>query len=342
MPKFDVKTKTGRVRGVGRLFLFLFLLGAIAVCLNFLVSSGLRKVTTSNIGAVNKFMRGQCETDILICGSSRALVHYDPAVIQKETGLRAYNIGRNGGHVDVQLFALKAFLARNPRPKLIILNLDTHSLLPSEEVLFSDVLPFVPYLAEKDIYDGLGEINPNIWKWRCIPLYPYVVEDMNFQWLTGLLANFHISPREDYSSGFNGRDWRWSNEFEKFARRHPLGIKARQEPRGIECFRSLLSTARLYGVPMVMVYSPEYIGAQRLVQNRGEMIDKMRNIGAGFSIPLWDFSDSPICQNTEYFYNSEHLNRRGAKKFSADLAARLNTEIFKTSEHRGAAFGGKS
>jgi hypothetical protein len=325
-----------RPSGLKPLLLFFFLLGVILLALNHLISLGLRKIHTSNIGAVNKFMQGQCETDILVCGSSRALVHYDPAMIEKATGHRAYNIGRNGGHIDVQVFTLHAFLARNSHPKLIILNLDIHSLLPSEELLFSDILPFVPYLNEPDIEEGLAEINPHVWKWRYIPLYAYVVEDMNFQWMAGLLANFHISPREDYYLGFNGRDWKWSSEFDNFARRHPLGIKARQEQRGVERFRAFLSTVNSNGIPMVLVYSPEYIGAQRLVQNRPEIIEKMRSIAAEFSVPLWDFSDSPLCQDTAYFYNSEHLNRTGAKKFSEDLSARLNAEVFKTDHPRGA------
>jgi hypothetical protein len=310
-------------------FFFALLLGVI-VALDRSISSGLRKIKTSNIGSVNTFMNGRCETDILVCGSSRALVHYDPAALHETTGRRAYNIGRNGGHIDVQLFTLRAFLARNPTPKVVVLNLDIHSLLPSEELLFSDILPFVPYLHAPEIYNGLAEIDSNVWKWRYLPLYPYVVEDMNFRWIDALLGNFGVFPREDYYLGFNGRDWSWSREFENFASRHPSGVNERQEPRGIDCFRRLLSDVRQRNVPVVLVYSPEYIGAQKLIRNRAEIIESMRRVADEFSVPLWDFSDSPLCQDTANFYNSEHLNRAGAAKFSRALGARLNSEFFRS------------
>jgi len=62
---------------------------------------------------------------------------------------------------------------------------------------------------------------------------------------------------------------------------------------------------------------------QALERNRGEVFAKFREIAERFQVPLWDYSDSPICQSRGNFYNSQHLNADGAEAFSADLAKRL-------------------
>jgi len=60
-----------------------------------------------------------------------------------------------------------------------------------------------------------------------------------------------------------------------------------------------------------------------LERNRGEVFDRFRQISRRFDAPIWDYSDSPICLQREYFYNSQHLNEEGAAVFSAELATRL-------------------
>ena len=77
------------------------------------------------------------------------------------------------------------------------------------------------------------------------------------------------------------------------------------------------------GVPLLLVYSPEYYEMQALERNRGEVFAKTREICDRYDVPLWDYSDSPISRNRAYFYNSQHLNADGAKVFSRDLARRL-------------------
>ena len=50
----------------------------------------------------------------------------------------------------------------------------------------------------------------------------------------------------------------------------------------------------------------------QMEQNRAEIFNKMREICATYNVPLWDYSDSPISEDRNYFYNSQHLNADGA------------------------------
>jgi hypothetical protein len=45
-------------------------------------------------------------------------------------------------------------------------------------------------------------------------------------------------------------------------------------------------------------------------------------------VAFWDFSASPVSRQQDFFYNSQHLNRRGAEAFSVELAKRIEAEIF--------------
>ena len=64
----------------------------------------------SKFGALNQVMAGQVNTDINISGSSRALSHYDPRVIQDLTGMSAYKNGMNASQIDLELTILKCLL----------------------------------------------------------------------------------------------------------------------------------------------------------------------------------------------------------------------------------------
>ena len=93
--------------------------------------------------------------------------------------------------------------------------------------------------------------------------------------------------------------------------------------RGIRDIAELVEVCKQQDIPLLLVYSPEYYEMQALERNRREVFARVREICDQFSVPLWDYSDSPIFPNRAYFYNSQHLNADGAKIFPTDLARRL-------------------
>ena len=64
--------------------------------------------------------------------------------------------------------------------------------------------------------------------------------------------------------------------------------------------------------------------------NRRVIFDHFKRLAERHAVPLWDFSDSEISHRRAYFYNSQHLNRDGARAFSLDLAGRLRKSGFST------------
>jgi hypothetical protein len=313
-----------------RLTCFFGMMVVVVFAVNALVSSGLRDIKTSSYGAWNQVMQGRVNADVIISGSSRATYHYDPRTIESITEHTAYNIGRAGTQTDVQLAVLKAYLEHNRKPKLVVHNLDAFSFVTSRKVY--DPALYVPYLGDKEIYGPLLQIDPDIAKSRYIPLYGYVVEDMNFTWAEGLRALLGISPKQDYFLGFSPRDIQWTDDFGKFKANNPNGVGFAVEHGGLQALEQLIQVCKENEIPLVLVYSPEYKGMQEITSNRTEIFAHFRDLASRYHVPLWDYSDWKYDDDRSFFYNSQHLNATGAELFSRDLADRLR--IYFANEQR--------
>jgi hypothetical protein len=324
LPESRTSTK-GSGPGVGRLIVFFLFLAAVAIGLNACIAFGVRHVRSSTLGTWNVAMQGQANTDILITGSSRATYHYDPRIIRDATGLSAFNLGRVGSQTDVQLVALKGYLEHNRQPRIVIHNLDAFSFVATTEIF--EYAQYVPYLQDPAIYDPLRRIDPSIVKSRYIPLYGYVVEDMNYTWLTGLGSLAGWRSKDDCTLGFCPRRKTWTEDFAKFRAVNPHGVDFAIQPRGVEALEELIQLCKSKGITLILVYSPEYSEMQKMTTDRGLIFSKFREMANRNGVLFWDYSNWEHAADRAYFYNSQHLNATGAESFSEDLAARLKAGL---------------
>ncbi len=93
----------GRRRPAVRIVAFFAVLIAVLFGTDALVNTGLRTIDTSAFGVFNRIARGGIDADIVVSGSSRALNHFDPRIIERRTGRTAMNIGMNGSQTDMQV-----------------------------------------------------------------------------------------------------------------------------------------------------------------------------------------------------------------------------------------------
>jgi hypothetical protein len=315
------RTRLNTRQALLRLSAFFLLLCGALILVDRAINSGLRHVRTSGFGVTNRIIAGTINSEILISGSSRALTHYDPRVIQTITGRTAFNIGLNGSQTDMQLARLKVYLKHNEKPKLLIQNLDLYSFVTSHEIY--DPAQYIPYLNEDAIYLGVRGVYADAWKWKYFPLYGYAVLDMRLNWVAGLLALVGVQPTEDHFSGYQPRHTSWTGDFEKYRDQNPHGISIEVESQGVGDFEELLALCAQEGIPVLLVYSPEYYEMQVIERNRKEILAKAKGIADQFHVSLLDYSQSPICRDRKNFYNSQHLNADGAAAFSEDLAQQL-------------------
>jgi hypothetical protein len=308
---------------VKRIACFFAVITVLAFGLHMMITSGIRRIRTGQFGVSNRMMQGKINAQVIITGSSRALSHFDPRIIEAQTGRSAFNLGRNGSQTDMQLAVLKAYLEHNRKPEVVIHSLDSFSFEATRKVY--NPAQYVPYLYDDEFYRPLQRFDRNTWKSRYLPLYGYVVEDMSFSWILGLGALAGWSATEDFFLGFNPRSKKWTDEFQRFKSGNTEGVRWPIDPEGIRSLEDLIRLCQQRGIQLVFVYSPEYIEMQKLTNNRAEVFDRFRELATCYHFPLWDYSDWRYAGDTQYFQNSQHLNAEGAAIFSADLADRLKT-----------------
>jgi hypothetical protein len=301
-----------------RSIVFCLIAAGIGAALQFLLVLGLRRYSTSSWGACNRLIRGEINAAVLVCGSSRALVHYDPAIISQQVGRPVFNIGRTGTSPDFQLAYLKTYLEHNRAPAAIIVNIDRTCFTTTKQVYVPR--QYIPYLNETNLYFKLVALEPKFSRMRTVPLLGIVEERLTLTAVAGLLG---MTGKEDEFDGYEPKDLLWTGEFEKFKAAHPTGEVVPVEDEGIKTFQEFLECCLCTKAKVLLVYSPEYYEAHALTQNRAEIMHHVREIAGAYRVEFWDYSDDPICRDKSLFYNSQHMNRRGATLFSQELAQRL-------------------
>jgi hypothetical protein len=295
----------------------------LALLLQRALLGGLRRYTYDNLGIMNSIMRGEINADIVISGSSRAMYHYDPRIIEAATSLSCYNIGRNGTKLHEQLNLLNIYIARNKRPSYLIQNLDLASLQANDDI--TDPKQYIAWLEHDDIYRPLLQQKHYYFLYRWFPLVAMANTGAMRAAILGLLR---VPPgRMDQFKGYVPQYLTWTKEFEQFKAQHSSGVSWTIDPTKQQTLEHLIETCQRTGIALILVYSPDYRDSQAFFRNRDHILHELRRTADRHNVPFWSYSDDPICGDKKYFYNSQHMNHRGATAFTRLLARRLADQI---------------
>ncbi len=284
--------------------------------------AGLRRFSTGKLGVWNKVLDGRVNAQVVASGSSRALVHFDPRILQDTTGRTAFNLGRDGGQLALQLAFLRTYLEHNHRPDWLLQEVDINSLAAPRDLF--EPWQYVPCLGEPAIYEAVSEVDGVFEYYRRLPLLGIARERLFIPAVRGLLGR---CGGEDEYLGYRPMAAVWREDFAAFRRAHPDGVGFAIDEGPRTALRGILSLCRRSGIRAVLIYSPEYCESQLLTTNRDQVFAVFHQVADEFGVPFWDYSGDVMCQDTSYFYNSQHLNRRGATEFSREIGIRLKEEM---------------
>lgn len=292
---------------------------------------GLRRYRTLDLGTLNKVISGNVNADILVVGSSRAQHGFDPRIISRQTKKSVYNIGLDGTQIDLQAALFFTYLRHNRKPEFLILSLDVHNLSSTRD---RDIYHSGLYMADLDEPDLFPAMKRRNAEWTLYKFFPLIGiatyaspltsgnEQLRYEATRGL---FRRELPETLFNGFAPVEHKWTTEFDEYKKQHPNGVSYEFDHENIQIIRTVLKRCQNLGINVVLVYSPEYFENQTLTTNRHEIFSIYRGLAKEFGIPLWDYSDSDLSHDKANFYNSQHLNAPGAKRFSEDLALRVQT-----------------
>ena len=93
-------------------------------------------------------------------------------------------------------------------------------------------------------------------------------------------------------------------------------------------FKQFIKEIKEEGIDLIFVYTPEYIDGQSLVKNRNEIFSVYEEILNKHKIPFFNYSNDLISFDKSLFYNSQHLNKKGANKFTEEFSKDLQISFY--------------
>ena len=131
--------------------LIIFIIPIVIACflLDPLFTKAIRKSQGGVIHVWDDIVEGKLDADVFICGSSRALNHFDPSILQDSLGMSVYNLGMSGQTLLMIKTRYDVALKYNKQPKLVVLNVDFNTLVKMSDLFEYNF--FAPYLNEPEI-----------------------------------------------------------------------------------------------------------------------------------------------------------------------------------------------
>ena len=289
--------------------------------LDALVSNGLKKSKSDTYNTINKIVDGTLSADIIINGSSKALVQVSPKILDTILNQNSYNLGMDGNEFIPQLLQYQLYRKYNSKPKMVIQIVGNDFLQQKDELI--GYMRFAPYLK----LNGVSEMTQQYKGFSFIDYrLPFIRYSGYFGLIMdGLLSNFGIHSQIDIKyKGYREKDVIWDDSFKKFKEANPEGIKIKISKSSKIKFKKYVESVIHDDIKIVMVYPPTYTHSQDLIRNKKEVIDFYKEVAKHNNILFLDYSSNPISKDVNYFYNSQHLNKRGAEKFTKLLANDIN------------------
>ena len=294
-----------------------FILLILAVVFDVLLTTKALRSRTSPFATWNDLYQRKIDADVLVMGSSRAFVQFNPAIIDTVLHTNSYNLGMDGRAADSQILKYKVFRHKgNSKPKLIIYEVSHGTMQKSNGYEREQFVPYLhdPYLwrlcHEQESFNMADCVLPS---WRYLGQRTFI---RNILFPTE--GSEYDTP---LYKGFRSYDRKWSGR----GLRQQASVSYTKDTAVIRQFRDFLAECRRDSIPVVLVTSPFYIGGTRKMADSTGMHAMFAQIANDFNIPYLDYTYDDLSYDTTYFYNTMHLNKVGADLFSQKVARDIDS-----------------
>ncbi|ERM80976.1 hypothetical protein P872_11760 [Rhodonellum psychrophilum GCM71 = DSM 17998] len=295
--------------------IFSFLL-VIIYGVDYLIQEGVKTSNYRQISKWNDIVNGELNAELLIVGSSRAYVHFDPEFLDNELGMSCYNLGFDGSFYELQKLMLDLYLRKNEIPKTLIWVLDLNSFESKDEFYgFEQLIPFKD-LPEIQKMLEINKVTPSI-------LYEFPLVRYKFNEkikVYGILNYFNLYGSErNNKNGFKRNNSKWDGTFENVKKDYPNGIKQVLKENLFNEFLKTCQSLEMKGIKVFWVFAPMYQEGFSLITNYKEILNFYTLQASQNNYKLFDFSKSSINLDKTNFYNANHLNGIGIDKFMLEF-----------------------
>lgn len=258
----------------------------------------------------NQIYNAPLDYDLVINGSSRAWVQYDPFIIDSILHVNSYNLGMDGSPINRQIIKYQKYCELHRVPKCLIQNIDFGTMAIRYGYEREQFFPYFFYdrklILEFEKYEKFSILE------KYFPCYRYLgYEDISLESFFST-NNYEV----ELDAGYHAFDKEWDGTNLV----NLDSIECDCDTNMINMFDDFLKREINKDVKIIFVYAPIYYVARKKMINEQQMFEMYDSIAKKFNIPILDYNDIPMCYDTTYFYNGTHLNRKGAELFTTKLA----------------------
>ncbi|MFH1449281.1 MAG: hypothetical protein ABIG09_02600 [bacterium] len=306
---------------IGLFILFFFILD---YNISLVVKKGYKKINLGIEGKLNKLCYGNISEKVIILGSSRAATHFNPMVMENIYQKLTYNFGFGGVSVREHYTILSTIIKRGYHPSKVIYNLGINTLEKEEKkswrFLYKEHQPY--YVDDDTIKDILREQGFRYSIKTLCRCYAY--NEVFVESIKSLLGKTHSG--ETYIKGADLLNISWDKKFEEFIKNHLNGYSCEIDKKSLEYFLRIIKLTKTHKIELILVISPEYYEIYNYQNNRRKILSFIRKMASENGLTLLDYGGGKcfLSQSKEYFYNSQHLNAKGANIFSKIVAKDLH------------------
>lgn len=310
---------------IGRIFLFVTIFITLSFLLQRFIDECIKHSHLLYYEEWNDILNSKASSDLLILGSSRARVQFSTQILDSTFHLKSCNLGMHGTGFNLQYCKFQVYMKYNCAPKYVIQNVDCTSTLCDNIFQFEQ---YIPYLDNEIIRNATIENHIFDIRDYLIPLYKYThslfTKQIIADGIEGFIKNTHGNG---IFNTFKSTDAVWDSSFKKFKQNNFYGFKENIKTETLKNFQNFLTYCKNKKIKVILIYAPEYKELQNLLLNRDSIINIYRSLSTKYNAPFFDYSQDSICLDTINFYNSQHLNAIGVKKFNMNVIIDLKQLI---------------
>lgn len=301
--------------------MLIFGVGFLALCygLDYLISQGLRNTDIRKYAVWNDIFAAAIDADVVILGSSETWCGYNPTIIDSLLHCNSYNLAIDGHGFKYQLLRYNTYRRFCSKPSLIIVNLDYPGTFDSNCGYGYEREQFFPYIQDDSLITCVASDKSISLPDRVLPLYRYFgyrtdIED-GISSILGKTTFIDGGLRK----GFRGNNYQWSPE----SLISDKVFHATVDQDVVLALDDFVRSQVKDGISVVLVEYPEYYRLRGKFDNVIEVESIFEMISDKNGVSLINCSEWPICQDSTWYYNSSHLNAKGADLFTRMLCDTL-------------------
>lgn len=248
--------------------------------------------------------------EILILGSSRAIHHYDPRILEDSLCMSCYNCGKDGNGI-LTMYPILVNITNRYTPKVII-----YEVTPSFDFIDepnNDKYLFLtrPFYGDERISRLFDSIDSGSRYKMLSSLYKYN------GWIMSIVSD-NLKPSHSDIKGYRPGEGVISYE--------PI-IEEKNEI--IECdelkfayLQNFIDLCREKNIKLVFAVSPQYM------QNDDCIFSPIYDLAKCNNVPILNhYCDQCFVNTPNYFYDRTHMNGSGAEAYTTIIASELKSVI---------------